>query len=109
MTPVQTEYGNREYIDQLQFKGGRVISTKLMAKGYSPFDYTISKNAHGKMIWETTQTHTDGTTARWYGVIAGDNMRGVLTESPVEGNNRDFSFVSVRRIYEQGRGQNAIQ
>jgi len=98
LTPVQQEKKNQSFTDQLQFKGGQVISAKMMARGFSPFDYTIRKQTHGKMIWETTQTNTDGTTVRWYGIIAGDTMRGVLSESSVQGQNRDFSFVSTGRL-----------
>jgi len=82
----------------LQFTGGQVISAKLMAKGYTPFDDTLSKQTHGKVIRETTQTNTDGTTVRWYGIVVGDKMRGLLSERPVSGENRDFSFVSINRL-----------
>jgi len=105
LTPVQQDRAYESYKDQLQFKGGQVISSKLLAKGFTPFDYTLTKKTHGKMIWETTQTNTDGTTVRWYGIIAGNTMRGVLSENPAcrqagrsQCENRDFSFVSTRRL-----------
>jgi len=74
-----------------------------------PFDYTISKKTHGKMVWETTQTNTDGTTVRWYGVITGNQMRGILSERPAQGTSRNFSFVSVRRVNDAGRAKNVVQ
>lgn len=98
LTPVQQEKKNLAFTDKLQFKGGQVISSQLMAKGYRPFNYTLSKQSHGKMVWETAQTNADGTTVRWYGVVAGGQMRGLLSERSVQGENRDFSFVSIRRL-----------
>ena len=105
LTPVQQENINGAFIDQLRFKGGQVISTAMLAKGFTPFDYTIQDQTHGKRIWQTMQTNSEGTTVRWYGIIAGDKMRGVLTEIPAcrqagqpECESRDFSFVSVRRV-----------
>jgi len=109
LTPVRQAQSSEFYTDKLQFKGGQVISAKLMAKGYTPFDYTLTKRSHGKIIWETTQTNTEGATARWYGIIAGDTMRGVLSENPVSGQSRDFSFVSVRRVNKIGRTENVVQ
>ena len=102
LTPVQQEKKNQSYVDRLHFKGGKVISAKLMSQGFSPFDYTLSKQTHGKMIWETTQTNTEGAAVRWYGIIAGDQMRGVFSESLVSGENRDFSFVSIERVHRTG-------
>jgi hypothetical protein len=109
LTPVQQERAHQAFTDQLQFREGKVISTQLMAKGYTPFDYTISQQSHGKMVWETTQISADGTTVRWYGTVAGNKMRGVLSERPVQGESRDFSFVSVRRINSKGGTQNVVQ
>ena len=109
LTPVQEELAHESFTDHLQFKGGQVISTKLMGKGFTPFNYTINQQTHGKMVWQTTQTNADGTTIRWYGIVAGDKMRGVLSENPVQGENRDFSFVSVRRVNDLGREQNVVQ
>ena len=93
--PVQEEPTDENYFDDLQFRGGKVISAALLAKGFSPFDYTISRQSHGQMIWQTTQTNADGLTVRWYGVVSGKNMRGVLSESSAQGKSRDFSFVSI--------------
>jgi REP element-mobilizing transposase RayT len=109
LTPVQQEHASESYTDRLRFKGGQVISTVMLAKGFASFDYTIEEQTHGKKVWQTVQTSPDGTTVRWYGIISGDKMRGVLIESPVEGQSRDFSFVSVRRVQETGRAQNVVQ
>ena len=112
LTPVQQEHANGSYTDQLRFKGGQVISTAMLSKGFTSFDYTIEEQTHGKRVWQTVQTNPDGTTVRWYGIISGDQMRGVLTEIPacrppageagqagrLECESRDFSFVSVRRV-----------
>ncbi len=106
--PVQEEKTDETYFDDLQFRGGKIISASLLAKGFSPFDYTISRKSHGKLVWQTAQTNAEGLTVRWYGIVAGKNMRGILSERPVcpsdEGQagrfdceNRDFSFVSVKR------------
>lgn len=98
LTPVKEEERSYSYKDLLEFKEGRVVSANLIERGYPPFNYTISQQTHGKMIWQTTQTHADGTTVRWYGIIAGGKMRGVFSEIPVQGQSRDFSFVSVGRL-----------
>ena len=97
-TPVEQEKTNESYTDRLHFKDGQVISAELKARGFSPFEYTISEQTHGKKIWQTVQTGADGTTVRWYGIIAGGKMRGVFSEIPAQGQSRDFSFVSVRRV-----------
>ena len=107
--PVEQGSPAESFTDQLSFKGGKVISSGLLARGFLPFDYTISKETHGKMIWKTVQTNAEGLTVRWYGIVAGDQMRGVLSERPVQGENRDFAFVSLRRVKEPGRPEYAIQ
>ena len=106
--PVQQEQAGEAFKDYLQFREGKVISTGLMARGFSPFDYTLSKEARGKMVWKTAQTNAEGLTVRWYGIITGDKMRGVFSERPVQGESRDFSFVSMGRVKKLGRVQNAI-
>lgn len=93
--PVQEEKTDETYFDDLQFKGGKIISASLLAKGFLPFDYTIIRKSHGKMVWQTAQTNADGLTVRWYGIVSGKNMRGVLSERPAQGIGRDFSFVTV--------------
>lgn len=109
LTPVQQENANGSYTDQLRFKAGQVVSTAMLSKGFASFDYTIEEQTHGKKVWQTAQTNPDGTTVRWYGIISGDQMRGVLTEIPAQGKSRDFSFVSIRRFNETGRVQNVVQ
>ncbi|MCK4882141.1 MAG: transposase [Candidatus Omnitrophica bacterium] len=116
LMPVQHKETGMPFKDRLHFKNGKVISSVLMERGFSPFDYTISKETHGKMIWKTVQTNSEGLTVRWYGTITGDTMRGVLSESPAcrqagraDCENRDFSFVSLGRVKNQGMVQNAIQ
>jgi len=106
--PVAQGAPGETFTDRLQFKGGKIISSGLVARGFSPFDYTITQESHGKMIWKTSQTNAEGTTVRWYGVVTGDQMRGVLSEIPVQGQNRDFAFVSLGRVKEAGRTDNAI-
>ncbi|MCK5082950.1 MAG: transposase [Candidatus Omnitrophica bacterium] len=109
LIPVQDRETGTSFTDHLQFKKGKVISTGLMARGFSPFDYTIKRETHGKMIWKTVQTNSEGLTVRWYGTITGDTMRGVLSEHPVQGESRDFSFVSVKRVKEPGREHHVVQ
>jgi len=93
--PVQEEKTDETYFDDLQFKGGKIISAKLLAKGFAPFDYTLSRKSHGKLVWQTAQTNAEGLTVRWYGIVSGKNMRGVLSEHPAQGKGRDFSFVNI--------------
>jgi len=110
LTPVQEKKRGQTFKDQLQFKGGKVVSSELMARGFSPFDYTVSKQSHGKMIWQTAQTNTEGLTVRWYGIVAGDKMRGVLSEQdPAQKTSRDFSFVSIRRVNQPRGMKRAVQ
>ncbi len=93
--PVQEEKTDETHYDDLQFKGGKIISANLLAKGFSPFEYTISRKSHGKLVWQTAQTNAEGLTVRWYGIVTGKNMRGVLSERPAQGKGRDFSFITV--------------
>ena len=109
LTPVQQEHANGSYTDQLRFKGGQVISTAMLSKGFTSFDYTIEEQTHGKRVWQTVQTNPDGTTVRWYGIISGDQMRGVLTEIPAcrppageAGTGRDQPLADAHYINVQG-------
>jgi hypothetical protein len=109
MVPVKGEKKDEAYVDYLEFKDGKIISDKLLAKGFTYFNYTLTQEPHGKIVWKTMQTNTDGLTVSWYGVVQGDKMRGVLSEHPAEGQSRDFSFVSMGRAEKPWEEENALQ
>lgn len=84
--------------DTLRFRKGQLVSEYLSASGYAPFNYTLVKKSDGTLVWQTSQVNKDGTKASWYGVYNGKIIRGVLSERPVAGRNRDFSFYSTKKI-----------
>lgn len=96
LTPVG-EASNGAHSDLLRFRNGRFISQYLSSHGYAPFEYQIITKEDGTAVWQTTQVRDDGTKISWYGVWNGKMIRGVLSERPVDGKNRDFSFVSTGR------------
>jgi len=98
LTPVTEERPGETFVDRLSFKGNELVSSGLQDRGFSSFQYSVSPQTHGKVIWQTAQTNKDGLTVNWYGVMAGGKMRGILSERPLQGQKRDFSFVSVRRV-----------
>jgi REP element-mobilizing transposase RayT len=89
---------NGEQNDMLRFVDGRLFSDYLSANGYAPFEYQFVSKTDGTVVWQTSQTNPAGTRMSWYGVWNGKMIRGVLSERPVQGTNRDFSFISVGRI-----------
>lgn len=96
LTPVG-ETPNGAHSDLLRFQNGRFISRYLSSNGYAPFEYQIVTKEDGTAVWQTTQVRDDGTRISWYGVWNGKIIRGVLSERPADGKNRDFSFVSTGR------------
>lgn len=96
LTPVgETLEGEQN--DMLTFVDGRLFSQYLSANGYAPFEYQFVSKTDGTVVWQTSQTNPAGTKVSWYGVWNGKMIRGVLSERPVAGSNRDFSFMSVGR------------
>ncbi len=91
------ETTNGDQNDMLRFVDGRLFSEYLSANGYAPFEYQLVSKTDGTTVWQTSQTNSAGTKVSWYGVWNGKMIRGVLSERPVAGSNRDFSFVSIRR------------
>lgn len=87
-----------EQSDMLRFVDGRLFSEHLSANGYAPFEYRIVSKTDGTAVWQTSQTNPSGTKISWYGVWNGKIIRGVLSERPVQGTNRDFSFMGTRRL-----------
>jgi hypothetical protein len=75
-----------------------LFSDYLSANGYAPFEYRIVPKTDGTAVWQTSQTNPSGTRMSWYGVWNGKIIRGVLSERPVQGTNRDFSFMGTRRL-----------
>jgi REP element-mobilizing transposase RayT len=88
--------------DQLRFNNGYLVSQRLSRQGFPPFSYRVENKADGTVVWETEPLQYSGMTASWYGVWSGNNMRGLLSERPVAGNNRDFSFISFKRVLNKG-------
>lgn len=99
---VKGSSGREPQNDQLQFNNGYLVSQRLSQQGFPPFSYRIENKADGTVVWETEPLQYNGMTASWYGVWSGNNMRGLLSERPVAGNNRDFSFISLGRVSNKG-------
>ncbi len=100
LTPVG-ETANGTHNDMLRFQKGKFISEYLSSSGYAPFEYQLVTKDDGTVIWQTSQTNPAGTKISWYGVWNGKMIRGLVSERPVEGTNRDFSFISTRQIQEK--------
>ena len=116
ITPLNEPETTESYVDQLKFENGQVISKGLKARGFSPFDYSTTPESHGRVAWVTSQSEVNGTAVSWRGVYTGKKIRGILNERPAcrqagrsDCENRDFSFVSMGRVRNQGMVQNAIQ
>jgi len=84
--------------DRLSFKDGQLTSERLNTQGFNKAEYSFTKKPDGSIVWQTAHTKPDGTKAIWYGIWSGKRMKGLLSERPVQGENRDFSFVSTKQI-----------
>jgi REP element-mobilizing transposase RayT len=82
------------YADSLEFKGGKMTSRVLEAKGFFPSHYTVTSRG-GTIIWEAVQTDRTGALMAWKGEWDGQVMRGVLTQEAAGKTPVSFSFVGA--------------
>ena len=78
--------------DTLTFKGRQVTSERLTKAGYGSSNYSLTVGDDLSVVWETMQTKEGAGPAFWRGELAGDLMRGTLSQQTLDGPATDFSF-----------------
>jgi len=95
--------------DVIYFNNDQVVIKSLGERGFSAFNYTLTPKSPGRMVWRVAKTQSDGTNIRMEGLWTGKKVKGVVRERPAQGEGRDFTFTSVRRVKNLGRTQNVVQ
>ena len=88
---------NEVSMDTLKFSDNKVVSAKLLSKGFSATSYALSLKGENIVIWETMQTNLYQDMVLFKGEIEGEMMRGVLSQQPKNKPVTDYSFVSISR------------
>ncbi|MCK5014093.1 MAG: transposase [Candidatus Omnitrophica bacterium] len=109
ITPLNDSNMEGVTTDVIYFKDNQVTIKSLSERGFSAFDYTLASKSPGRMIWKAAKTRSDGTNVQMEGLWTGKKVKGIVRERPIQGENRDFTFVSVRRVSKTRRAQNVVQ
>ena len=81
--------------DQLEFRGGKMVSQELGRLGFSPSKYTTAHRPDGRVIWEAVQADKSGTMIFWRGEWDGQTIRGMLTRRVPGQTPVTYSFVGI--------------
>ncbi|MBN1869862.1 MAG: transposase [Candidatus Omnitrophica bacterium] len=109
ITPLKDTKIQSGTTDVIYFKDNQVTIKSLDERGFPGFDYTMVPKGDGRMVWKAAKTGSDGTNIQMEGLWTGKKVKGIVRERPVQGENRDFIFVSLRRIANIGGADYVLQ
>ena len=86
--------------DILTFQDGTMRSQLLTPDEFQPGRFTVTIDEHAAPTWEAAQSSQRVGVVLWRGELQGDQMHGVVSKEPVEGDSADFLFSGHRMLSE---------
>ena len=81
--------------DTLTFKSGQVTSERLAKLGYGSSNCSLSFEGDAG-IWETMQRKEGTGVVFWRGELRDGSMQGMISEQPVNGAAKEYSFTGAK-------------
>ncbi|MFA4991834.1 MAG: transposase [Candidatus Omnitrophota bacterium] len=98
LTQVSGSPVNVQKDDVIYFKNNFYFSNNLNNAGFPSSAYTKTDLKNGIIVWRTSQSNERGEIAAWRGEWDGDAMKGTMSFRSIDGEARDFSFISMGRV-----------
>ena len=89
------EAGTTPLQDMLTFKSGQVTSERLAKLGYGRSNCSLSVEGETG-IWETMQRKEGEGVVFWRGELRNEMMQGMMSEQPVSGAAKEYSFTAAK-------------
>ena len=84
--------------DLVDFDHGTMSSQRLARDEFQPARFTVTLTENAAPVWEAMQSSPRIGVAFWRGELHGEEMRGVISQQPLEGESADFLFVGHRMV-----------
>jgi len=109
ITPLGNSGLTDESTGQAFFMDGQVTIRNFAGRTFPAFAYTLTAGDNGRTVWKTANAKMNGSHVQIEGLWTGKTIKGLVRERPSEGMKKDFTFVSVRRVIDIRRANNAVQ